>query len=110
MGKIATGHEEDAGFRIISPLESVKFVLKNCPMCIKYNSLTFKYPKMTNLPEHRVNLIKPYTHVGIDYTGHIFVKDGDLEKKMYILIFTCLNIRSIHLELIPEMSTRCIDL
>ena len=94
-----------AGFRIISPLESVKFVLKNCPMCIKYNSLTFKYPKMTNLPEHRVNLIKPYSHVGIDYTGHIFVKDGDLEKKMYILIFTCLNIRSIHLELIPEMST-----
>ena len=70
-----------AGFRIISPLKSVKFVLKKCTMCIKYNSLTFKYPKMTNLPEHRVNLIKPYTHVGIDYTGHIFVKDGDLEKK-----------------------------
>ena len=77
---------------------------------------------MTNLHEHRVNLIRPYGHVGVDYTGHIMVKelivekqegeDGKvvekkhiIERKMYMLIFTCLNVRSCHIELIPEMST-----
>ena len=27
------------------------------------------------------------------------------ERKVYILIFTCLNVRACHIELIPEMST-----
>ena len=40
-----------------------------------------------------------------DYTGHIYVREGNIEWKYYILIFMCLNIRACHIELLPDMST-----
>ena len=74
-------------------------------MCQKLNNLAFKYPKVTNLPKHRVNLIKPFLHTGIDYTGHVWVKDDEGVSKMYMLIYTCLNIRAVHIELVKDMNT-----
>ena len=59
----------------------------------------------TNLPKHRVNFVRPYNHKGIDYTGHVWVDTDKGAKKYYILILTCLNIRSIHLELVESMSS-----
>ena len=62
---------------------------------------------MTNLPKHRVNSIKPYMHTGVDFTGHLFVKNEFGENsKMYLLIFTCLNVRAVHIELVPDMSAQ----
>ena len=62
---------------------------------------------MTNLPKHRVNFIKPYMHTGVDFTGHLFVKNEFGENsKMYLLIFTCLNVRAVHIELVPDMSAQ----
>ena len=61
---------------------------------------------MTNLPKHCANLIRPFMHIGVDFTGHLTVKDGKKKEKKYcIFIFTCLSIRAIHLELLPDMST-----
>ena len=94
-----------AGFWIPRPRQAVKNVISSCHLCRRLNSLSFKYPKVTNLPKHRVNFIKPYQHVGIDYTGSIFVKDTKGFKKMYLLIFTCLNVRAVHIELVPDMNT-----
>jgi len=54
----------------------------------------------------KVNFERPYFHTGIDYTGHMFVKYGDTVTKMYMLVFTCLCIRSIHIELLPSMSCK----
>ena len=109
-----------SGFRLIKPFQTVKSVINPCAMCKKFNVLSYKYPRMTDLPKYRVNLVRPFGHVGIDYTGHIIVKEevtdkeGEkeksrkkvfIEKKFYLLIFTCLNVRACHIELIPEMST-----
>ena len=54
-----------------------------------------------------MNLIKPFNHIGVDYTGHFWVKDevSGGTVKMFVLIFTCLNIRAVHFELLPDMST-----
>ena len=93
------------GFRLIRPFSAVNRVLRGCFICRKMNSLSFKYPKMTDLPAHRVNLIRPFEHTGIDYTGHIMVKNGEAESKYYMLIFTCLNTRACHLDLLPDMSS-----
>ena len=92
------------GYWVPQARQSVKTVISNCVICKKYNGIPFKYPKITNLPKDRVNFFRPFEHVGVDYTGHYFVKDGDTVKKMYILIYTCLNIRAIHLDLVPDMS------
>lgn len=107
-----------SGFRLIKPFQTVKSIIGPCAMCTKFNCLSYKYPHMTNLPKHRVNLVRPFGHVGVDYTGHIIVKEEAfvteegkkpkkilIDKKYYLLIFTCLAVRACHVELIPEMST-----
>ena len=86
--------------------QAVKNVLSDCVTCQKYNALAFRYPRMTNLPKDRVNLVKPFESTGVDFTSHLWVKNikGEMEK-VYIVIFTCLSVRAIHLELVPDMST-----
>ena len=87
--------------------QCIKNVLNNCITCKKLNNLSYHYPKMTNLPKHRVNFIKPYMHTGVDFTGHLFVKNEFGENsKMYLLIFTCLNVRAVHIELVTDMSAQ----
>ena len=87
---------------------AVKNALSSCLVCKRYNALAFKYPKFTNMPKHHMNLVKPFQHVGVDYTGHFWVKDNLTNQtvKAYILIFTCLNIRAVHFELVTDMSTK----
>ena len=92
------------GFRLIHPFNAVKSVLKNCFICKRMNALAFNYPKMTDLPAHRVNLIRPFAHTGVDYTGHVIVREGEVDHKYYLLIFSCLNVRACHIELLPDMS------
>ena len=78
----------------------VKEILRECVTCRKLNSISFDYPKLTNLPHERVSLVKPFLHTGIDYTSHIFVNDdAGNSVKMYIVLYTCLGLRCIHLDL-----------
>ena len=94
------------GFWIPKMRQAVKNIISKCIVCRKFNSLSFRYPRMTNLPKHRVNMIKPFQHTGVDFTGHLWVKDIEgKDAKMYILLFTCLNVRAVHIELVPDMST-----
>ena len=94
------------GFWLLKGRQSVKNVIKDCFVCRKFNSLCFKYPKLTNLPTSRVNIIKPFTDTGVDFTGTLWVKsENGGSKKMYILLFTCLSVRLIHIELLQDMST-----
>ncbi|XP_068229548.1 uncharacterized protein [Palaemon carinicauda] len=98
----------EQGFWIPKGLVAVKPEIRNCIVCQKYNALAYKYPKVVDMPKHHVNLVKPFDHVGIDYTGHFWVKDeiSGGTVKMVFLVFTCLNIRAVHLELLLHMSTR----
>ena len=101
-----------AGFWIPKGRQAIKNIISSCFMCRRFNSLSFKYPKITNLPKHRVNLVKPFMHCGIDYTGEIKMREkkGDKFTRMYILIFTCLCIRAVHIELVPDMDTKSLVL
>ena len=95
------------GYWLPSGRQVVKRVIKNCITCKKMNALAFSYPKMTNLPKERVSLVKPFSNTAIDYTGHIFVGDANGEmKKMYIVLYTCLAIRCIHLDVVPDLSLK----
>src|SRR5215469_464820 len=76
--------------------------------CKRYNSLSYKYPKFTDIPKPQMKLVKPFDHLGIDFTSHIYVKSEKTNtlEKMYLLIFTCLHTRAVHFEVIPSMNTK----
>jgi len=94
------------GFWIPKGRVAVKAVLSRCIICKKMNAHAFVYPKKTDYLKAKTDFVKPYDHTGIDFTGHIYVKLENQLYKMYLLVFTCLNIRSVHLELLPDMSCK----
>ena len=82
----------------------IKIILFDCIICQKINAFPFEYPKCTHVIGDRVNFVKAYEHTGVDYTGHFFVKMGNDSSKFYLLVFTCINVRAVHLELVPSMN------
>ena len=69
---------------------------------------------IADLPSYRVCSEHPFDTTGIDYAGPLLVKDGYTEapgiNKSYILLFTCVTRRCVHLELTPDMSTPTLTL
>ena len=94
------------GVWIVQARQAVKSVLDECIVCKRYNVPSTKYSVPASLPADRVNLSVPFSHTGVDYTGHIKVNgfDGN-PMKVYILIFTCFNTRALHLEAVSSMTT-----
>ena len=57
-----------------------------------------------DLPVCRVSDDPPFSHVGLDFSGPLYVRDGvhlseEGTRKVYICLFTCASTRAIHLEL-----------
>ena len=95
------------GYWITAARHSIKKILSECIICKKYNNFAFQYPKFTNFSKAQVELFRPFKHVGVDFTKHWMVKTGSGQtQKMYILIYTCLNIRAIYLDLVPDMTSK----
>ena len=94
-----------SGFWLPQARHTIKKVLKECIICNKYNSRSFKTSFSPPLPSERVNYVRPFQHTGVDFTGHFQVMgDNSLKKKVYILLFTCTNTRFVHLKLVDNMS------
>ena len=96
------------GYWIPCARQVVKTVLSDCIICKKYNNFAFAYPKFTSFTKAQTDFVRPYKHVGVDLTGNVWVKspDNSVNTKMYIIIYTCLNVRAIHIELLPDMTTK----
>ena len=41
----------------------------------------------------------PFVHIGTDFAGPLYVKEGSSVKKAYVCVFTCASSRMIHLQL-----------
>ncbi len=67
--------------------------------------------KMSYLPEDRVIADKPpFTNVGVDFFGPLENKRGRSLVKRYGVIFTCLAVRAIHIEVAHSLDTdSCIN-
>ena len=55
------------------------------------------------LPELPVEPSDPFSVVGVDYAGPVFRADQHIEK-LYILLFTCAAIRTLHIELTDSLN------
>ena len=92
-------------FWIVKGYATVRKVINKCNMCRKVQGKQMQQI-MANLPEDRLAVNEaPFSYVGIDCFGPFFVKRGRSQEKHYGVIFTCLVIRAVHIEVAPDLST-----
>lgn len=82
----------------------VKGIILNCPLCKRDRARCFPLPDMPPWPENRVKPSSPFSIVGLDYFGPMLFKapDGGAAK-VWVVIFTCLSCRAVHLEPVDNM-------
>ena len=80
-------------------------MLKRCVKCRYQIGGAYKLPPSPPLPDFRVNMVTPFSTVGIDFTGHLMVKKGNKKEKCYVCLFTCSTTHNVNLEIVDDMTT-----
>ena len=92
-------------FWILKARTAVRKVVIDCFDC-KRRQAPLGKQKMADLPTDRVTPAKPpFTFVGIDCFGPFLVRRGRSLVKRYGVLFTCMSIRAIHLEVSQSLDT-----
>jgi len=92
------------GYWIVGCRRVVSSLINKCVTCNKHRGKN-RGQKMADLPEERVEPSPPFTYCGLDCFGPFIVKEGRREMKRYGLIFTCLAMRAIHIEVLDDLTT-----
>lgn len=95
-------------FWLISAKRAIHRCLSNCYRCFRTNPPRLE-PFMANLPAVRINQVKPFSSVGVDYGGPFTITMAKLRGaktlKAYLCLFVCLTTKAVHLELASDLST-----
>lgn len=90
---------------IIKARTILRRILGSCFDCRRRHASMGKQ-KMASLPEDRVNPSEPpFSRVGVDCFGPLNVRRGRSVVKRYGVLFTCLSIRAIHIEVAHTLDT-----
>ena len=85
----------------------VRSVIPKCKLCIRLESVALTLPPAPSLPAYRLEIASPFTNVGYDHMGPIWVYDiygkEGIAHKAYISLVTCCTTRMVHLELQPSL-------
>ena len=81
----------------------VKKLIKNCFICKKLEGKSYNAPPIAPLPDFRVNEAPPFSKVGVDFAGPLFIKRQGEMAKVWIALFTCCVSRAVHLELVENL-------
>ena len=91
-------------YYLIGGRNTIKKVVNRCIDCQKAAKLP-RPQKMGDLPSERVTIAAPFATTGLDVFGHFFVTHtGRGEKKVWVLIATCLVTRAVALYPLVDMT------
>ncbi|XP_064458882.1 uncharacterized protein LOC135369153 [Ornithodoros turicata] len=98
-----------AGFWIVGGKRCISAMIHRCVTCRKLRRKC-EQQKMSDLPEDRLNTDPPFTFVGLDVFGPWVVasrrtRGGLAHNKRWAVLFTCLAVRAVHIEVIESMDT-----
>ena len=94
-----------ASYWILGGNAAVRRCIGRCIACKKRQRRP-EGQKMADLPEERIKVgEKAFTHTGVDYFGPFYMKRGRSLAKKYGVVFTCLAIRAVHIEIADILST-----
>ena len=95
------------GFWIQGAKRLINNIIHKCVNCCKLrgNQAT---QQMADLPAERLTTDPPFTNVGLDVFGPWYVvarrtRGGQANSKRWAILFTCMAVRAIHIEIIDEM-------
>ncbi|XP_045460694.1 uncharacterized protein LOC123671074 [Harmonia axyridis] len=92
-------------FWILQARAAVRSAWNSCYRCRNFRAKPI-VPEMSPLPKCRVSaFVRPFTFTGMDYFGPMNVTIGRRHEKRYGVLFTCMSIRAIHLEIANSLTT-----
>ena len=80
---------------------SVNRIVSTCRRCRRYRGLAYQSSDGC-LPAFRTEPSRPFSRVGLDFFGPLYVDQGT---KAWVLLFTCATSRAVHLELVRSQNT-----
>ena len=110
QGRLFTeGAIRKGGFWITGGKRLVSSVILSCVKCRRLRG-KLEGQKMADLPSDGLEEAPPFTYVGLDVFGPWSIttrrtKGGQANSKRWAVLFTCLCIRAIHIEVIEELSS-----
>ena len=84
-------NEALAEFRMtfwIAKALSVMKKLRQCTICTQFNGRAYSSPESPPMPQFRIQECAQFS-VGLDNAGPVYVKDKEVEVKVWIALFTC---------------------
>ena len=99
----------------------IQSVLLQCSLCRRRLKACMTQG-MADLPPWRMEAEpRPFAHTGVDYFGPLWsfhpnskkgkqLVAGEKDHKVWVLLFTCMQIRAVHLELVDSQSTEALML
>ena len=94
-------------FWIVQGRQFVRKLLYQCVVCRKLEGGPYKAPPPPPLPQFRLKEEPPFTSIGIDYAGPLYVKSlNSPQQKVWICLCTCCVTRAIHLDLVPDLTAQ----
>ena len=108
--KIFTSAIREAGYNPVGGRRRTDHLVSICIPC-RILRAPLMSQKMADLPEQRLFKTPPFYHCGIDVFGPFNIRHGKVTRanpgvrKVWVLIFSCLYSRAVHLETLDSMDT-----
>ncbi len=84
----------------------VRSMLLKCRLCKWLDSAAYTLPPSPPLPDYRLQISPPFSNVGFDHMGPLWVYDVFSKSQLHkvnVALFTCCVTRMVHLELQPSL-------
>ena len=90
---------------IIKGRSAVRRVISSCFLCKKLGAVR-REQLMADLPKERLmSGDPPFSHVGVDYFGPLYVRQARSNVNRYGCLFSCLVTRAAHIEVVHSLDT-----
>ena len=90
---------------ILRGRQNCKKVLWRCLTCRRIHRRP-EDQKMADLPYYRLNIAEVFADTGVDLIGPLTVKSGRKGMKVWIVLFCCLRVRAIYLDLVKSLESK----